>query len=137
MQVRVEKAKHNTNRYTILSESALTILRDYFRTHFTSYKREDWLFPGRAPGEHLNVKSIKNTLIKLRNKLQLDPNISAHTMRHCFATHLLEGGVEPVHIQQMLGHKNLNTTTKYYLHLTSKSLMGIKSPLDSPDGTLK
>jgi len=137
MRVRVEKAKHNTNRYTILSESALTILRDYFRTHFTSYKREDWLFPGRAPGEHLNVKSIKNTLIKLRNKLQLDPNISAHTMRHCFATHLLEDGVEPVHIQQMLGHKNLSTTTNYYLHLTSKSLMGIKSPLDTPGGTLE
>ena len=137
MRVRVEKAKHGTNRYTILSESALMVLREYFRTYFTSYKLEDWLFPGRAPGEHLSVKSIKNTLIKLRNKLHLDTAISAHTMRHCFATHLLENGTEPVHIQHMLGHKNLSTTTNYYLHLTSKSLMGIKSPLDTPDGTLK
>ncbi len=135
MRVRVENAKHGTNRYTILSDSALQLLRDYFRTAFTSYKPDDWLFPGQAPGTHINVKSIKNTLIKIRTKLQLDPNISAHTLRHCFATHSLENGTEPVHIQKMLGHKNLNTTTNYYLQLTSKSLMGIKSPLDSP-GTL-
>lgn len=130
MQVRVENAKHGTDRYTILPDRALKILREYFRACFTCYKLEDWLFPGQNPGEHINIKSIKNTLIKLRNKLQLDPHISAHTMRHAFATHSLEDGVEPVLIQQMLGHKNLSTTTTY-LHLTSKSLMGIKSPLDS------
>jgi site-specific recombinase XerD len=134
MRVRVENAKHGTNRYTILSERALKVLRDYFRAYFTSYKLEDWLFPGRKRGEHINVKSIKNTLIKLRNKLQLDPRISAHSLRHCFATHSLENGVDPVFIQQMLGHKNLSTTTTY-LHLTSKSLMGIKSPLDISGGS--
>ncbi len=137
MTVRVEKAKHDTNRLTILSETALQLLRDYFRANFTTYKPGDWLFPGRAPGKHFNVKSIKNLLINLRNKLELEPNISAHTLRHCFAIHLLESGTDPVHIQQMLGHKNLNTTTKYYLRLTSKSLMGVKSPLDTPGGSLK
>jgi integrase/recombinase XerD len=130
MRVRVENAKHNTNRYTILSQTALQTLRDYFRAYFPpTYKPEDWLFPGRKPGEHINVKSIKNTLIKLRNKLGLDPGISAHTLRHCFATHSLEDGVELAFIQQMLGHKRLSTTTTY-LHMTSKNLMGIKSPLD-------
>lgn len=131
MRVRVENAKHDTNRYTILSERSLQVLRDYCRAYFTCYRSEDWLFPGQNPGEHINVKSIKNTLIKLRNKLQLDPKISAHTLRHAFATHSLENGVDPVFIQQMLGHKNISTTTNYYLHLTAKSLMGIKSPLDS------
>jgi integrase/recombinase XerD len=138
MSIRVENAKHDTNRNTILSDTSLNVLRDYFRRYFSSvsYRPEDWLFPGRDRGEHINVKSIKNTLIKLRNRLQLDPNISAHTLRHCFAVHSLENGVDPVYIQQMLGHKNLKTTTTYYLHLTSKSLMGIKSPLDtSSDGT--
>ncbi len=129
MRIRVENAKHGTNRYTILSDNALNILRDYFRAHINSYKPEDWLFSGREPGSHINIKSIKNTIIKLRDKLGLDQNISAHTLRHCFATHLLENGVDPVYIQQMLGHKNLTTTT-VYLHLTSKSMMGIKSPLD-------
>lgn len=132
MRVRVEHAKHNTNRYTILSDTALEVLRKYFRTYFcaTSYKPDDWLFPGQNKNEHIHVKTIKNTLIKLRNKLQLDQNISAHTLRHCFATHALEDGVDPVFIQQMLGHKNLKTT-QAYLHMTSKNLMGIKSPLDT------
>jgi integrase/recombinase XerD len=131
MRVRVQNAKHNTNRYTILSDRALKVLRQYFRNDFTKdYSRNDWLFPGRNPSEHIHVKSIKNTLIKMRDKLQLDQNISAHTLRHCFSTHLLEDGVDPVFIQQMLGHKTLKTTLTY-LHMTSKSLMGVKSPLDT------
>lgn len=131
MRVRVEHTKHDTNRYTILSDMALEVLRSYFRKHFSSknYKPDDWLFPGRTKGEHINVKSIKNTVIRLRDQLQLDVNISAHTLRHCFSTHALESGVDPVFIQQMLGHKRLQTTLTY-LHMTSKSLMGIKSPLD-------
>lgn len=137
MRVRVEHAKHNTNRYTILSDAALEILRKYFKAYFSgkSYKPNDWLFPGQKRNEHINVKSIKNTMIKLRDRLQLDKNISAHTLRHCFATHALEDGVDPVFIQQMLGHKNLQTTLTY-LHMTSKSLMGIKSPLDTCGGSV-
>ncbi|MBT2658590.1 tyrosine-type recombinase/integrase [Bacillus sp. ISL-18] len=84
--------------------------------------RNDWLFPLSNKLEHLHVKSIKNTLIKWRDKADLDPNISAHTRRHCFSTHLLEDGVDPVFIQQMLGHKSLKTTLMY-LHIASKSLM--------------
>jgi site-specific recombinase XerD len=138
MRVRVENAKHNTNRYTILSNTTLITLRQYFRANFSSksYKPDDWLFPGQDKNEHIHVKTIKNTLIKLRNKLQLDKNISAHTLRHCFATHALENGVDPVYIKQMLGHKRLQTTMAY-LHMTSKSLMGVKSPLDTGYGDTK
>jgi len=132
MRVRVEHAKHNTTRYTILSESSLHILRAYFRSHFsnTSYTPSDWLFPGQNHEKPINVKTIKNTVIKLRNKLNLHSQISAHTLRHCFSTHALEEGVDPVFIQQMLGHKSLQTTLAY-LHMTSKSLMGVTSPLDN------
>jgi integrase/recombinase XerD len=132
MRVRVENAKHNTNRYTILSNTALEVLRAYFRLYFSgkTYKPNDWLFYGKDPSDHINVKTIKNTFIKLRDKLVLDSRISAHTLRHCFSTHSLEDGIDPVFIQQMLGHKNLKTT-QTYLHMTSKSLMGIKSPLDA------
>lgn len=135
MRIRVEQAKQNTNRYTILSAFALDILRRYFKANFSprSFQPDSWLFPGRAPQEHISIKSIKNTLIKLRNRLQLDQRISAHTLRHCFATHSLEDGVDPVFIQQMLGHKSLQTTLTY-LHMTSKSLMGVKSPLDTSCG---
>jgi len=132
MRVRVDQAKHDTNRYTILSEIALEVLRKYFREYFstTGYKPDDWLFPGQDRSEHIHVKTIKNTLIKLRNRLHLGNNISAHTLRHCFAAHSLEYGTDPVYIQQMLGHKRLQTTLTY-LHMTSKSLMGVKSPLDT------
>ena len=135
MRVRVASAKHGTNRYTILSNTALLALRAYFKAYFfsVSYQPQDWLFPGQRQSEHISAKTIKNTLIKLRNRLQLDPRISAHTLRHCFATHCLEEGVDPVYIQQMLGHKNIKSTL-VYLHLTSKSLMGVKSPLDNPRG---
>lgn len=131
MRVRVENAKHGSNRYTILSHTALDVLRHYFIAYFPStYDRDDWLFPGRKKGNPIHVKTIKNTIIKLKNKRNLDKRISAHTLRHCFATHLLEEGVDPVFIQQLLGHKRLQTTMAY-LHMTSKSLMGIKSPLDT------
>lgn len=135
MRVRVENAKYDTNRYTILSDLALMVLRAYFKAYFSStvYAPEDWLFPGKNRSEHINVKTIKNTLIKLRNRLELDHRISAHTLRHCFATHCLEDGVDIVFIQQMLGHKNLRTTMAY-LHMTSKSLMGVRSPLDTGKG---
>lgn len=133
MRVRVDNAKHDTNRYTILSETTLEIVRSYFREYFPkkSYKLEDWLFQGQDKTKHLNVKSIKNTMIKLRDKLNLDKGISAHTLRHCFSAHSLENGVDALHIQHMLGHKRLQTTLTY-LHITSKSLMGVKSPLDVP-----
>ena len=110
----------------------------YFKAYlsFSSYHMTDWLFPGQNQGEPISVKCIKNTLIKIRNKLGLGPGISAHTLRLCFATHCLENGVNPVLIQQLLGHKHFNTTTDY-LFLTSKSLMGVKSPLDTLGGGTK
>lgn len=138
MRIRVEGAKHNTNRYTILSQAALLILRQYFREYFKGkeYKSDSWLFPGCKKDTHINVKSIKNTILRLRDRLAMDKNISAHVLRHCFATHSLENGVDPVFIQQMLGHKSLKTTL-VYLHMTSKSLMGVKSPLDVQSGEVK
>lgn len=130
MTIRIDNAKHNTNRYAILSEAALIVLRDYFKQYIgKNYKLDDWLFKGQDQTQHINVKSIKNTIIKLKDKLQINEDISSHTLRHAFSTNSLENGVEPVLIQQMLGHRHFKTTTKY-LHMTSKSMLGIKSPLD-------
>lgn len=132
MRVRVENAKHDTNRYAVLSDKALIVLREYFKVYFAGkpFQPDDWLFSGRKQGEHINVKSIKNTLIKVRDKLELDQRISAHTLRRCYATHSLENGVDVATIQQLLGHKNISTTFAY-LFLTSKAFMGVKSPLDN------
>jgi len=134
MTVRVEKAKHGTNRYTVLSKTALETLRQYYKAYLSGTKQapEDWLFKGRAHGSHISVKTVKNTFIQARKRLQLDTSFSAHTFRHCFATHLLEEGVDLAIIMQLMGHRNISSTS-IYLHMTSKSLMGIRSPLDILD----
>lgn len=132
MRVRVEDAKHGTDRYAILSEKTQLVLREYFAAYWLPkpYKLTDWLFLGNKEGEHITTKSIKNTMIKLRNKLGLDERISAHTLRRCYATHSLEDGIDISSIQQLLGHKHISTTSTY-LYLTAKAFMGIKSPLDN------
>ncbi|MGV8165446.1 MAG: tyrosine-type recombinase/integrase [Alkaliphilus sp.] len=71
----------------------------------STYTKNDWLFPGKNKGDHISTKTIKNTIIRLRNRIDLDINIniSTGTLRHCFATYMLEDGVDPVFIQQLLG----------------------------------
>jgi site-specific recombinase XerD len=131
MQVRVDEAKHGTDRYTILSEHSLMILRDYFRAYFTKgYDRNGWLFPnGANRSNHITRKTVAKTIQNRREAMQLDKRFTPHTLRTCFATHLLENGVELAYIQQLLGHRDIGTTAKY-TYLTSKNMMGIKSPLD-------
>jgi len=136
MQVRVDEAKHGTDRYTILSEHSLLILRDYFKAHFNlGYSRNDWLFPSAAdPSNHITRKTVAKTIQNRRDEMGIDKPFTPHTLRNCFATHLLESGVELAFIQQMLGHRDIRTTAKY-TYLTSKTMMGIKSPLDSGSDT--
>lgn len=125
-QILIRNSKNKSDRLAILSQSNLEVLRKYWQT---CGKPKVWLFPGAKDDEHINVKSIKNLVIKLKNKLKLRKDISAHTFRHCFATHLLEANVQLPYIQQLLGHKSIKSTTRY-LHMTSKAMMNIKSPLD-------
>lgn len=137
MQVRVDEAKHGTDRYTILSEHSLLILREYFLTYFKNgYKRDDWLFPGTNRTKHITRKTIALIIQNRRDEMQFDKTFTPRTLRHCFATHLLEDGVELAYIQQLLGHRLIETTT-IYTHLTSKTRMGIKSPIDRLCGDLR
>jgi len=135
MQVRVDGAKHNTDRYTILSEASLLILRKYFKANFKrGFDREGWLFPSPAkPSNHITRKTVAKTIQNRREEMRLGPSFTPHTLRTCFATHLLEDGVELAYIQQLLGHRDIRTTARY-THLTSKSMMGIRSPFDSGGG---
>lgn len=126
LQILVRQSKNKSDRYAILSQRNLEVLRLYWQT---CGKPKDWLFPGAKEGEHYSVKAIKNLVRNLKVKLNIHKNISAHTFRHCFGTHLLEAGVQLAHIQQLMGHNSLKSTMRY-LHMTSKALMNIKSPLD-------
>jgi integrase/recombinase XerD len=126
-QIIIRQSKNKSDRYAILPEYTLQLLREYW---MKCGKPKDWLFPGTNPSVHYNVKSVKNLVIRLREKLNIQKRISAHTFRHCFATHLLEDNVQLANIQHLMGHKSIITTTRY-LHMTSKTKMGIRSPIES------
>jgi site-specific recombinase XerD len=125
MLVQVVQAKGNKDRYTVLSPIALESLRLYWKT----YKPKYWLFEnknGQPVPETTAQKIFKNAL----EKSGIKKNASIHTLRHSFATHMLEQGVSLPIIQQLLGHKSLKTTSGY-LHVQQYSINAVRSPLDT------
>jgi site-specific recombinase XerD len=125
MQIFVRQGKGNIDRFTILSEICLDTLRNYWR----EFRPAVWLFPGKIPGEPIRTRAIQDAFLKMRNKAGLNPKASIHSLRHSFATHLLEEGVNILYIQQLLGHARISTTT-IYLHLTKVKVLQVRSPLD-------
>jgi site-specific recombinase XerD len=112
------------------SEVALESLRVYAK----SYSLTDWLFPGADPAEHLTVRSAQKIFELARNEAAIKKKVSIHSLRHSFATHLLESGTDLRYIQEILGHKN-SKTTEIYTHVSEKQLRRIRSPLDWLDGS--
>lgn len=124
MQIRIEQSKGKKDRYTLLSTKTLEILRRYFK----DYKPKIWLFEGQG-GEKYATRSIQNILKMAISKTNITKHITVHTLRHSFATHLLENGTDLRYIQSLLGHESSNTT-EIYTHVTTKGFDQIKSPLD-------
>ena len=126
MQIHVCQGKGKRDRYTILANKTLEILRIYWKT----CKPVEWLFPpnGRKD-DQIHVRSIQNVFGRALEKTGIKKPATVHTLRHSFATHLLESGIDIHQIQLLLGHTNITTTT-VYLHLRRKDLVGIKSPID-------
>lgn len=125
MLVRITQAKGHKDRYSILSPIVLELLRTYWK----AYKPKHWLFEninGQPVPETTAQQIFKNALKKTGIKKQA----SIHTLRHSFATHMLEQGVSLPIIQQLLGHKSLKTTSGY-LHVQQYSIDAVKSPLDN------
>jgi site-specific recombinase XerD len=125
MLVRIKQGKGRKDRYTILSKAALEVLREYWE----QYRPKEWLFEGGLPGRPLTGRSIQRILIKAKDIAKIKKPATVHTLRHSFATHLLEAGTDLYHIHLLLGHRSLNTTT-IYLHVSRKELIRIVSPLD-------
>lgn len=124
MQIRVEQAKGKKDRYTLLSKKALDTLREYFAV----YKPRIWLFEGDNGGQY-SMRSIQNILRKAVRKVGITKRVTVHTLRHSFATHLLESGTDIRYIQSLLGHGS-SKTTEIYTHITTKGFDKIKNPLD-------
>ena len=126
MVIHIKGAKGRKDRYTILSETALIALREYWK----QYKPMKWLFPGVRPNRHMTTRTVDKILEDACNKVKIRKDVSVHTLRHSFATHLLESGVNLRYIQEILGHKS-SKTTEIYTHVSKKNIGKIKSPLDS------
>jgi integrase/recombinase XerD len=123
MKIRIEQGKGKKDRYTILSRQTLEILRKYFKR----YHPKQWLFEGRYG--HINKRLLNKIIYNAVKKAGINKRVTPHTLRHCFATHLLEQGVSLQVIQQLLGHSNIQTTT-IYTHVSSVMIDKVVSPLD-------
>lgn len=125
MLIHVRQGKGDKDRYTVLSKAALTKLRDYYK----EYKPDLWLFPGPKIGSHITERTAERIFENACVKAKIHKKVSIHSLRHSFATHLLEGGTDLRYIQELLGHSS-SKTTEIYTHVTQKSIAKIESPLD-------
>ena len=126
MLIKVEKGKGRKQRYTLLSNMLLSELRDYYKT----YQPKTYLFPsGNKKHQALCYGSVYSIYENARKKAGVKKGAGIHTMRHSFATHLLEAGYDIRKIQVLMGHRRLSTTM-IYLHVSRETLAKIPSPLD-------
>ncbi len=124
MLIRVKRAKGNKDRLTLLSKNALKDLRLYFK----EWKPQEYLFEGRKASKYSAV-SVLNIVKNAAIKAKITQNVTPHVLRHSFATHLLESGVDLRQIQVLLGHGS-SKTTEIYTHVATNTFKEIKNPLD-------
>lgn len=123
----VREAKGKKDRCTILSDKAWVLVHEYLEV----YRPIEWLFEGTAGGKY-GERSVQAIFTQAKEKSKINPAATVHTLRHSFATHLLEKGVDLRYIQELLGHES-SKTTEIYTHITKKGWDKIKSPLDDLD----
>lgn len=126
MQLIIREGKGKKDRYSLLSRKSLDLLREYWKR----YKPSDFLFEGKNPTGYISPRTIQKVFEEAKTKAGVKKPATVHTLRHSFATHLLEAGTDICYIQRLLGHTSLQTTT-IYLHLRRVDLLNIKSPLDT------
>lgn len=123
--IKIRAGKGKKDRTTLLSQTLLTTLREYYR----EYKPKEYLFEGDTGGKY-SPRSVQNIFKKALELSGIKKHATVHTLRHSFATHLLERGTDLRYIQELLGHAN-SKTTEIYTHITKKGLDKIISPLDN------
>ena len=123
--VHMRRAKGRKDRYTLLSDLSVALVQSYLR----EYQPVKWLFPGAKIGRHLTETSVQKIVRTARVKAGIPQHATSHTLRHSFATHLLDAGVGLRYIQELLGHSS-SKTTEIYTHVSKKDLGRIQSPAD-------
>jgi site-specific recombinase XerD len=125
MVLHVRQGKGKKDRLVPMSPRLLEALRAYWQ----KYRPAIWLFPGRRPGMALTDGMVQRICRYTTQRAGLNKRIHPHTLRHSFATHLLEAGVDLVSVQALLGHSHLNTTA-LYLHISQKGLQNLPQLLE-------
>jgi integrase/recombinase XerD len=125
MVIRVQQAKGRKDRYVMLSPRLLEVLRAYWKV----VRPRAYLFPGARPDRPMNVDSVRRVCREARQYAGLGKRITTHTLRHSFATHLLEAGTDLRTIQVLLGHRSLDSTARY-THIATAALPSIRSPFE-------
>jgi len=125
MVIRIRQGKGRKDRYVMLSPRLLRMLRRYWR----AARPTSWLFPGRSPNQPMDSGGISRICREAASRAGLEKRVTVHTLRHSFATHLLESGSDLPTIQRLLGHGSLRTT-QIYTHVSDDKLRSTTSPLD-------
>jgi integrase/recombinase XerD len=128
MVLRIRQAKGQKDRFVVLSPRLLKLLREYWK----AVRPSDFLFPGARPDQPITSGSVHRVCRAARERCGLGKHVTVHTLRHSFATHLLEDGTDLRTIQILLGHRSLSTTARY-LHVATAALRSTRSPLDRLD----
>ena len=123
-KIHIRQSKGKKDRYVMLSENIFPLLRKYYK----EYRPKDYLFEGQKGGQY-SPKSVQNIFKDSLQKAGIRKKATVHSLRHSFATHLLNDGTDIRYIQELLGHKWLETT-QIYTHVSSYSINKIKSPAD-------
>ena len=130
--IHIRAAKGDKDRYSILPRSIETLYSQY-RNDFMVHS---WLFPGQQISKHLSVRSAQAIFDRALSRTEITKKLSFHSLRHAFATHLLENGTDLRYIQELLGHKS-SRTTEIYTHVSNLSVQNITSPFDTLPGGKK
>ncbi len=130
MKIHIKQGKGKKDRYIMLSKNALNLLRKYYKV----YKPKEYIIEGQKGGKY-SPKSVQSVFKAAIKKAGIKKKATVHTLRHSFATHLLDDGTDIRYIQELLGHKKLETT-QIYTHVSSHSINKIKSPADLLDITI-
>jgi len=128
MRIFIRYGKNGKDRYTLLSQTNLDILREYWKAYRPKHP-EGWMFLNSDRSAKVNFRTVQDAFNSAVKRAGITKDVSTHTLRHCFATHLLEAGTDVCRIKQLLGHTHIQSTT-FYLHLLNFDSK-MKSPLDT------
>jgi site-specific recombinase XerD len=124
--IRIVGGKGRKDRQTIMSDTVYHELKEYYIQN----KITDWLFTGADPSQHLTIRTAQHICKNALKKAKIEKNASIHSLRHTFATHLLENGTDITHIGKLLGHSSIITTARY-THVAKRRTLKVTSPLDT------